>query len=100
VSNLMLPIGLILGSLVPTFLVSRFVLWLLRRFSLDAPVRAILANTISATVCVLIYAATSLDAEAPLGYFLMQSFFYLFAQLIWLVFDLVKYARTKSKISN
>lgn len=88
-------VAMILGALVPTFLVSRLLLWLSKRWSGIG--RLVLVHLVSAAAACVISALGHADGGS-LDW--SYSALYIIAQLIWFVVDLFRERRKAVQISN
>ena len=87
----------IIGGLLPTFLISRFVLWLMR--SWDGGVqRLLVAHSGSLLICILIGGMGMADggAFAPMMAFII----YTPAQAIWLIADWLRHRAKKPEVTH
>lgn len=86
--------AMLLGALVPTFLLSRLLLWITKRWNGGVP-RLLLVHVICGALAVVASAYGYPDSGAPDW---SRSLVYIVAQLIWLVVDLVRGRRHQSRL--
>lgn len=88
-------LGMAVGALVPTFLVSRLFLWAAKRWKGTGAV--IIANALSGAVCCIISALGHADG-GPLNW--SYSWVYLLAQVVWLAIDLWRARQPNVEAAN
>ena len=77
-----------LGALIPTYLLSKFFLFLLRNKALADTNKILFSNLLSWIICSILYAYGSANGGEPK--FIIGFITYSIPQLIWTVFYLVK----------
>ena len=84
------------GALVPTFLISRLLLWLLKRWD-GGYVRYVVANAISGIASVVLAAFGNADGGSPRW---DMGLIYLAPQAVWLVIDLFGYRGRQARATE
>ncbi|WP_181182220.1 hypothetical protein [Mesorhizobium sp. B3-1-3] len=87
--------AMLLGALVPTFLLSRLLLWITKRWNSGVP-RLLLVHIICGALAVVASANGYSEAGTPDW---SRSPLYIVAQLIWLIVDFVR-CRRQSQIAS
>jgi|GEM_PF-998254 len=85
--------AMLLGALVPTFLLSRLLLWITKRWN-GGVARLLLVHVICGALAVLAAAYGYSHTGAPDW---SRSLVYIVAQLIWLIIDFVRGRRRQSQ---
>jgi len=85
--------AMLLGALVPTFLLSRLLLWITKRWNGGVP-RLLLVHAICAALAVVAAAYGYSHTGAPDWSY---SLLYVVAQLVWLVVDFIRGRRRQSQ---
>jgi hypothetical protein len=82
------------GALVPTFLISRVILWLAKSWDGGIP-RLLVVHVLSWLMCSYIAAMGMADGGAFAG--VEAAFLYGVPQAVWLLFDLVRTVRKRRR---
>jgi len=88
-------LAMLVGALVPTFLISRLLLWLTKRWSGIG--RLAFAHLVSGALSCVLSALGHADGSSMNWTF---SYIYLAAQLIWFVVDIFRDRRQVGQISS
>lgn len=93
----MYAIGMAVGGLIPTFLISRLMLWLTRSWDGGAP-RLILVHTLSWIVMSFIAAMGMADGGAFAG--LAAATLYAIPQGVWLTVDYIRFRHKAPRVQS